>query len=82
MINKKNFFLNFYLLTNNWSYIPNKFEIYTIRNLVKKYYKPFFLSMFDKAVEMNYYKLKKQGLLGKDYILYTFVNYNRSKSKF
>ena len=58
--------------------MPNKFEIDTIRKLVEKYYKPFFLSIFDKAVEMNYLKLRKQGLLNIDYILYTFNN-NRKK---
>ena len=54
--------------------MPNKFEIDTIRKLVKKYYNPFFLSIFDKAVEMNYKNLKKQGILNKDYILYTFYS--------
>ena len=58
--------------------MPHKFEIDTIRKLVGKYYKPFFLSIFDKAVEMNYLKLRKQGLLNIDYILYTFNN-NRKK---
>ena len=66
------FFEYFYLLSNNWSYMPKKFEIYLIRKLVEKYYKPYFLSMFDSAIELNYKKLKKKGLLKKDYILYTF----------
>ena len=69
---QNNFFEYFYLLSNNWSYMPNKFEIDKIRELIKKYYKPFFLSIFDKAVETNYRILKKQGLLKMDYILYTF----------
>jgi len=73
------FFEYFYLLSNNWSYMPNKFEIDTIRKLVKKYYKPFFLSMFDKAIKMNYKRLKIEGLLKKDYILYTFVHSKRKK---
>ena len=59
--------------------MPNKFEIDTIRNLVKKYYKPFFLSIFDKAVIMNYKNLKQLGLLQKDYILYTFAKSKRKK---
>ena len=73
------FFEYFYLLSNNWSYMPNKFEIEIIRKIVKKYYKPFFLSMFDRAVELNYNALKKQKLLKKDYILYTFVDSKRKK---
>lgn len=78
--NQENYFFEyFFLLSNNWSYMPNKFEILTIRNIVEKYYKPFFLSMFDKAVKMNYEKLKKQGLLKKDYILYTFIHSKRTK---
>ena len=71
------FFEYFYLLSNNWSYMPNKFEIDLIRKLVEKYYKPYFLSMFDRAVEFNYERLKKKGLLKKDYILYTFKNAKR-----
>lgn len=62
--------------------MPNKFEIDVIRNLVKKYYKPFFLSIFDKALKMNYFKLKNQGLLDKDYILYTFADSSRKKPKY
>ena len=71
--NQENYFFDyFYLLSNNWSYMPNKFEIDVIRKLVSKYYKPFFLSMFDKAVNLNYQQLKQKGLLKKDYILYTY----------
>jgi predicted O-methyltransferase YrrM len=69
---KKYYFDYFLLLTDNWSYMPNQFEIRTIRELVKKYYSPYLLSIFDKAVKMNYYQLKEKGLLTKDYILYTF----------
>ena len=64
---------------NNWSYMPNKFEIELIRRLVEKYYKPYFLSIFDRSIELNYEKLKKKGLLSKDYILYTFTNVIRNK---
>lgn len=74
------FYEYFYLLTNNWSYMPNQFEIDVIRNLVAKYYKPFFLSIFDEAVRLNYEKLKINGLLKKDYILYTFKNIIRNNS--
>ena len=73
------FFEYFYLLSNNWSYMPNKFEIELIRRLVEKYYKPYFLSIFDRSIELNYEKLKKKGLLSKDYILYTFTNVIRNK---
>ena len=73
------FFEYFYLLSNNWSYMPNKFEIVLIRRLVEKYYKPYFLSMFDRAIELNYEKLKIKRLLNKDYILYTFTNVKRNK---
>ena len=66
------FFEYFYLLSNNWSYMPNQFEIDVIRNIVSKYYKPYFLSIFDKAVILNYQRLKQKGLLKKDYILYTY----------
>ena len=66
------YFEYFFLLTNNWSYMPNQFELKIIRELVKKYYSPYLLSIFDKAVEKNYYQLKENGLLKKDYILYTF----------
>ena len=75
---EKYFYEYFYLLTNNWSYMPKKFEIETIRVFVKKYFHPFFFSMFNKAVEMNYKYLKMKGLLDKDYILYT---YEKSKRK-
>ena len=76
--NQENYFYEyFYLLTNNWSYMPREFEINAIRNIVHKYYHPFFLSMFDKAVELNYKHLKMKGLLDKDYILYTFFNVKR-----
>ena len=76
---KNYYFEYFYLLSNNWSYMPNKFEIDLIRRLVEKYYKPYYLSMFDKAIELNYEKLKRKGLLSKDYILYTFTNVIRNK---
>ena len=59
--------------------MPNKFEIDVIRKLVKKYYKPFFLSLFDTAVKINYKKLRIKGLLHKDYILYTFNHFKRNK---
>lgn len=62
--------------------MPNKFEIDTIRKLIAKYYKPFFLSMFDAALNLNYKKLEKIGLLKKDYILYTFKDIKRNKSSF
>ena len=71
------FFEYFYLLTNNWSYMPNKFEIDSIRNIVEKYYKPIFLSIFDNAIKLNYNHLKLKGLLQKDYILYTFIDAKR-----
>ena len=74
------FYEYFYLLTNNWSYMPKKFEIDSIRKIVKKYYHPFFLSIFDKAVELNYRHLKLKGLLTKDYILYTFDKAKRKSS--
>ena len=81
--NQENYFFEyFYLLSNNWSYMPNKFEIDIIRKIVQKYYKPFFLSMFDKAVSINYQILKKKGLLEKDYISYTFANLNRIKPQY
>ena len=80
--NQENYYYEyFYLLTNNWSYMPQNFEINAIREVVKKYYNPFFLSIFDKAVELNYNHLKMKGLLDKDYILYTFSNVKR-KSPF
>ena len=59
--------------------MPNPFEIEVIRKFVAKYYKPFFLSMFDKAVSLNYEQLKQKGLLQKDYILYTFTDSRRKK---
>ena len=65
------FFEYFYLLSNNWSYMPNKFEIDLIRRLVEKYYKPYFLSMFDRAIELNYEKLKRKGLYCTIKIYYT-----------
>ena len=74
---EKYYYEYFYLLTNNWSYMPTQFEIDTIRNLIRKYYHPFFLSIFDKAVEMNYNYLKRKGLLDKDYILYTYYHFKR-----
>ena len=73
------YFEYFYLLTNIWSYMPNKFEIILIRNLISKYYKPFYLSIFDNALAFNYDRLNKNGLLKKDYILYTFQNSKRKK---
>ena len=79
---EKYFYEYFYLLTNNWSYMPHNFEIDIIRKFVAKYYKPFYLSMFDAAVDLNYKKLEMQGLLQKDYIEYTFTHINRSKSYF
>ena len=60
--------------------MPNKFEIILIRNLISKYYKPFYLSIFDNALAFNYDRLNKNGLLKKDYILYTFKNSTRKKS--
>jgi len=73
------YFEYFYLLTNIWSYIPNKFEIILIRNLISKYYKPFYLSMFDKALKFNYDRLSKNSMLEKDYIIYTFKDSKRIK---
>lgn len=61
--------------------MPNSFEIYTIRRIVEKYYNPFFLSIFDMVVKINYEKLKELGLLQKDYILYTF-DVNRKKPEY
>ena len=79
--NQENYFYEyFYLLTNSWSYMPNEFEILIIRKLIVKYYKPFFVSIFDKAVSFNYERLKRLGLLKKDYISYTFINIKRNKS--
>lgn len=60
--------------------MPKKFEIDLIRKLVEKYYKPYFLSMFDSAIKLNYKKLKKKGLLKKDYILYTFTKAIRNNT--
>ena len=72
------YFDYFFLLLHNWSYMPNKFELYTIRKLVKKYYSSYLLSIYDKAIKINYNLLKIKGLLKKDYILYTF-NIKRKK---
>lgn len=69
---RKYYFDYFYLLLHNWSYMPKKFELDTIRVLVKKYYSPYLLKIFDTAVKLNYNLLKIKGLLNKDYILYTF----------
>ena len=69
---KKYYFDYFYLLFHNWSYMPNNFELNTIRKLVEKYYSPYLLHIFDVAVKVNYNLLKIKGLLNKDYILYTF----------
>jgi predicted O-methyltransferase YrrM len=69
---KKYYFDYFYLLLHNWSYMPNKFELNTIRKLVEKYYSPYLLYIFDVAVKVNFHLLKIKGLLNKDYILYTF----------
>lgn len=78
--NQQNYaFDYFYLLTNLWSYMPNRFEIETIRELIRKYYKPYFLSMFDNAFKLNYDTLKKKGLLQKDYMGYTFTNFDNRK---
>ena len=77
--NQENYFFEyFFLLSNNWSYMPNQFELDFIRNIVSKYYKPYFLAIFDKAVILNYQRLKQKGLLKKDYILYTY-NIKRKK---
>ena len=75
---KKYYFDYFFLLLNNWSYMPNKFELKTIRKLVKKYYSPYLLSIYDKAIKINYNLIKIKGLLNKDYILYTY-NVTRKK---
>ena len=78
--NQQNYvFEYFFLLTNLWSYMPNRFEIETIRELIRKYYKPYFLSMFDNAFKLNYDILKKKRLLQKDYIGYTFTKLNNRK---
>jgi predicted O-methyltransferase YrrM len=69
---KKYYFEYFYLLLHNWSYMPNKFELITIRNFVEKYYSQDLLHIFDVAVKVNYNLLKIKGLLDKDYILYTY----------
>jgi hypothetical protein len=69
---KQYYFDYFYILLNNWSYMPNKFELNTIRKLVKKYYPHYLLSIFEKAIKINYILLKIKGILNKDYILYTF----------
>ena len=69
---KKYYFDYFYLLLHNWSYMPNKFELNTIRKLVEKYYSPYLLYIFDEAVKVNFNLLKIKRLLNKDYILYTF----------
>ena len=69
---KKYYFDYFYLLLQNWSYMPNIFELNTIRKLVEKYYSPYLLHIFDLAIKINYNLLKIKGLLNKDYILYTF----------
>ena len=71
------FFEYFYLLTNVWSYMPKKFEIDCARIIIKKYYSPFLLSIYDKAVELNYKRLKIIGLINKDYIQYTFPEKKR-----
>ena len=75
---KKYYFDYFYLLLHNWSYMPNFFELNTIRKLVEKYYSSYLLNIFDEAVKVNFNLLKIKGLLNKDYILYTF-NINRKK---
>ena len=74
---EKYFFDYFYLLTNGWSYMPKKFEINCARIIIEKYYSPFLLSVFDKAVELNYKRLKSIGLLTTDYIQYTFKEIKR-----
>ena len=55
--------------------MPKEFEINTIRSIVKKYYDDLYLQMFDKAVQINYERLKIKGLLDKDYFLYTYPQY-------
>ena len=55
--------------------MPKEFEINTIRSIVKKYYDDLYLQMFDKAVQINYERLKTKGLLDKDYFLYTYPQY-------
>lgn len=52
--------------------MPHYFELNIIRKLVKKYYSPYLLFIFDEAIKLNYKLLKLKGLLNKDYILYTF----------
>ena len=72
---EKYYYDYFLLLSNNWSYMPKEFEINTIRSIVKKYYDDLYLQMFDKAVQINYERLKIKGLLDKDYFLYTYPQY-------
>ena len=72
----------FYLLTNNWSYMPQQFELNAIREIIKKYYNPFFLSIFDKAFELNYRHLKFLFLKDQYYLeFYIFVAKKRLKLK-
>ena len=76
--NQENYFFEyFYLLTNIWSYMPKKFEIDCARIIIEKYYSPFLLSMFEEAVQLNYKRLKSNGLLDKDYIEYSFPKTKR-----
>ena len=76
---EKYYYDYFLLLSNNWSYMPKEFEIITIRNIVKKYYDDLYLQMFDKAVQINYERLKTKGLLDKDYFLYIYPQYQKDR---
>ncbi len=75
------YFDYFYLLSNNWSYMPHSFEIFTIRKIVQKYYDNYYLQMFDKAVLINYKRLKVNNLLNKDYFLYTFPFFEHKRKR-
>ena len=37
--------------------------------------------MFDKAVQINYERLKKKGLLDKDYFLYTYPHLIKNRKR-
>ena len=78
---EKYYYDYFYLLSNNWSYMPREFEIATIRNFIEKYYDEYYLQMFDKAVQINYERLKKKGLLDKDYFLYTYPHLIKDRKR-
>ncbi len=75
------YFDYFFLLSNNWSYMPHSFEILTIRKIVQKFYDNYYLQMFDKAVIINYKRLKENGLLNKDYFLYTFPFFEHKRKR-